>query len=84
MYDSSPKKVSYIIIVYATWNSDKRDDAKLYATDQSNFYRFNNDGIRLCAKTQISKSLFVTPATASIRPDFDNPPPTTKTLTLQK
>lgn len=52
MHDSSPKKVSYIILVYATWNHDKSADSKFYATDQTNFYRFSNDGARLCLTTR--------------------------------
>lgn len=46
MHDTN--KSSRIMIVYATWNGDKREGTKIYATDQLNFYRFNNDGFRLC------------------------------------
>ena len=49
-------KVSFIIIVYAAWNNGVYDDAKLYVNFQSNHYKFQMDGVRLCLTTTPQKS----------------------------
>lgn len=80
--DKTP--ADFKMTLYAVFDTENYAGVEYGSIFQKANRGIDTDGFRLCAKTQISKSLFVTPATASIRPDFDNPPPTTKTLTLQK
>lgn len=56
MRDDTSSKVSFIIVVYAAWNNGVYDDAKLYVNFQSNHYKFQMDGVRLCLTTALQKN----------------------------
>ena len=49
-------KVSLVVIVYAAWNNGLHEDAKLYVNFQSNHYKFQMDGVRLCLTTTPQKN----------------------------